>query len=39
MVINDTSETSADAMPCSGVETSGLGREGIRSAMDELTEQ
>lgn len=39
VVINDSSATRADAMPYGGVKASGLGREGVRSAMDELTEQ
>jgi acyl-CoA reductase-like NAD-dependent aldehyde dehydrogenase len=39
VVINDSSATRADAMPYGGVKASGLGREGIRSAMDALTEE
>lgn len=38
VIINDSSAYRADHMPYGGVKDSGLGREGVRSAMDEMTE-
>jgi len=38
VVINDTSNTRVDNMPYGGVKHSGLGREGIRFAMQEMSE-
>ncbi len=37
VVINDVPTTRADAMPYGGVKYSGLGREGVRYAMEHLT--
>ncbi len=38
VIINDSSAYRADHMPYGGVKDSGLGREGVRFAMDEMTE-
>ncbi len=38
VVINDVPSWRADAMPYGGVKDSGLGREGIRWAMEDMTE-
>lgn len=38
VVINDTSDYRLDAMPFGGTKLSGLGREGIRFALQEMTE-
>lgn len=38
VVINEAPSFRADAMPYGGVKDSGLGREGVRSAMVEMTE-
>ncbi|MFW9928082.1 MAG: aldehyde dehydrogenase family protein [Candidatus Thorarchaeota archaeon] len=38
VVINDTSDYRVDAMPFGGVKNSGLGREGIKFALLEMTE-
>jgi glyceraldehyde-3-phosphate dehydrogenase (NADP+) len=38
VVINDSSDYRLDAMPFGGVKYSGLGREGIRFALQEMTE-
>ncbi|MHA2337136.1 MAG: aldehyde dehydrogenase family protein [Candidatus Hodarchaeales archaeon] len=38
VIINDTSDYRVDAMPFGGVKNSGLGREGIRFALQEMTE-
>lgn len=38
VVLNEIPSSRIDALPYGGVKDSGLGREGIRSAMDEMTE-
>jgi len=38
LIVGDTPNWRLDPMPYGGVEDSGLGREGIRSAMQEMTE-
>ncbi|HJP64933.1 MAG TPA: aldehyde dehydrogenase family protein, partial [Actinomycetota bacterium] len=38
VILNDTSAFRADQMPYGGWKDSGYGREGLRSAMDEMTE-
>ncbi|RYG33794.1 aldehyde dehydrogenase family protein, partial [bacterium] len=38
VIVNDSPSLRLDAMPYGGVRRSGLGREGLRYAMDELTE-
>ncbi|HET7688499.1 MAG TPA: aldehyde dehydrogenase family protein, partial [Candidatus Macondimonas sp.] len=38
VVVNEAPSFRADAMPYGGVKDSGLGREGVRSAMMEMTE-
>lgn len=38
VIINDTSDYRVDAMPFGGVKNSGLGREGIKFALQEMTE-
>lgn len=38
VVVNDVPTTRSDAMPYGGVKGSGLGREGVRFAMDEMSE-
>ena len=39
VVVNDAPSLRSDNMPYGGVKRSGLGREGVRYAMDELTEE
>ncbi len=38
VIVNDSSAYRADHMPYGGVKSSGLGREGVRFAMEEMTE-
>ena len=38
VIINDVPTWRTDAMPYGGVKESGLGREGLRSSIDEMTE-
>jgi acyl-CoA reductase-like NAD-dependent aldehyde dehydrogenase len=38
IIVNDSSAYRADHMPYGGVKDSGLGREGVRFAVDEMTE-
>jgi glyceraldehyde-3-phosphate dehydrogenase (NADP+) len=38
VIVNDSTDYRLDAMPFGGVKNSGLGREGIRFAMEEMTE-
>jgi len=38
VIINDVPTTRVDSMPYGGVKESGLGREGVRSAIEEMTE-
>jgi aldehyde dehydrogenase (NAD+) len=38
VIVNDVSAFRADQMPYGGTKDSGVGREGLRSAMDEFTE-
>lgn len=38
VLINETSAWRADLMPYGGVKSSGIGREGVRYAMDEMSE-
>jgi acyl-CoA reductase-like NAD-dependent aldehyde dehydrogenase len=38
LIVGDTPAWRLDPMPYGGVKESGLGREGIRSAIDEMTE-
>jgi glyceraldehyde-3-phosphate dehydrogenase (NADP+) len=39
LVVNDTTQFRVDAMPYGGVKDSGLGREGVRFALDEMSEK
>jgi aldehyde dehydrogenase (NAD+) len=39
VVVGDVPSIRADQMPYGGVKESGVGREGVRAAMDDLTEQ
>jgi len=38
VVINDVPTTRLDTQPYGGIKSSGLGREGIRSGIEEFTE-
>jgi len=38
VIVNDSTDYRMDAMPFGGVKSSGLGREGIRFALQEMTE-
>jgi acyl-CoA reductase-like NAD-dependent aldehyde dehydrogenase len=39
VIVGDVPSFRADAMPYGGVKGSGFGREGVRSAMNDLTEE
>ncbi|WP_226037266.1 aldehyde dehydrogenase family protein [Aquibacillus saliphilus] len=39
VMVNDSSDYRIDAMPFGGVKNSGLGREGVRSTIEAMTEQ
>ncbi|MDL4841040.1 aldehyde dehydrogenase family protein [Aquibacillus rhizosphaerae] len=39
VMVNDSSDYRIDAMPFGGVKNSGLGREGVRSTIDAMTEE
>jgi acyl-CoA reductase-like NAD-dependent aldehyde dehydrogenase len=39
LIVNDVPTYRADPMPYGGIKDSGLGREGLRSAMQEFSEQ
>ena len=39
VVVNDVPTVRVDSMPYGGVKGSGLGREGVRSAIEAMTEQ
>ncbi|MCT2537755.1 aldehyde dehydrogenase family protein [Aquibacillus koreensis] len=39
VMVNDSSDYRIDAMPFGGVKNSGLGREGVRSAVEAMTEE
>jgi glyceraldehyde-3-phosphate dehydrogenase (NADP+) len=39
LVVNDSPSFRVDAMPYGGVRDSGLGREGVRFAIEEMTEK
>jgi acyl-CoA reductase-like NAD-dependent aldehyde dehydrogenase len=39
LIVNDTATFRVDAMPYGGTRDSGLGREGVRFAMEEMTER
>jgi acyl-CoA reductase-like NAD-dependent aldehyde dehydrogenase len=39
VVVNDVPTTRVDAMPYGGVKASGQGREGVRYAIEEMTER
>ena len=38
VMVNDSTDYRIDAMPFGGVKGSGLGREGVRFALEEMTE-
>ena len=39
VIVNDASSYRVDSMPYGGVKQSGTGREGVRYAIDEMTDQ
>jgi len=39
VIVNDSTDYRLDTMPFGGVKGSGIGREGVRFAMDSMTEQ
>ena len=39
VIVGDVPSYRADQMPYGGIKGSGIGREGLRSAMDDYTEQ
>jgi acyl-CoA reductase-like NAD-dependent aldehyde dehydrogenase len=38
VIVNDVPSLRVDNMPCGGVKLSGLGREGVRYAIEDMTE-
>jgi acyl-CoA reductase-like NAD-dependent aldehyde dehydrogenase len=39
VIVNESTAWRADQMPYGGVKDSGMGREGLRSAIEEMTEE
>ena len=39
VIVNDSSDYRVDAMPFGGVKGSGIGREGVKFAMEDMTEK
>ncbi len=39
VMINDSSDVRIDGMPFGGIKRSGIGREGVRHAIESMTEQ
>ena len=38
LVINDVSATRVDTIPYGGVKSSGIGREGVKATMEDMTD-